>query len=37
MPFPWTIVRPPVVYGELDRGTLKIFQLARAPVAPVVR
>jgi len=35
MPFPWTIVRPPVVYGEWDRGTLKIFQLARAPVAPV--
>jgi nucleoside-diphosphate-sugar epimerase len=35
MPFPWTIVRPPVVYGEWDRGTLKVFQLARAPVAPV--
>ena len=35
MPFPWTIVRPPVVYGEWDRGTLKIFQLARGPVAPV--
>jgi len=35
MPFPWTIVRPPVVYGEWDRATLKIFQLARAPVAPV--
>lgn len=35
MPFPWTIVRPPVVYGEWDRGTLKLFQLARAPVAPV--
>ena len=35
MPFPWTIVRPPVVYGEWDRGTLKIFQLARAPFAPV--
>ena len=35
MPFPWTIVRPPVVYGEWDRGTLKIFRLARGPVAPV--
>jgi nucleoside-diphosphate-sugar epimerase len=35
MPVPWTIVRPPVVYGEWDRGTLKIFQLARSPVAPV--
>ncbi|HEV8265924.1 MAG TPA: NAD(P)-dependent oxidoreductase [Gemmatimonadales bacterium] len=35
MPFPWTIVRPPVVYGEWDRGTLKIFQLARRRVAPV--
>jgi nucleoside-diphosphate-sugar epimerase len=35
MPFPWTIVRPPVVYGEWDRATLKIFQLARGPIAPV--
>jgi nucleoside-diphosphate-sugar epimerase len=35
MPFPWTIVRPPVVYGEWDRSTLKVFQLARGPVAPV--
>lgn len=32
---PWTIVRPPVVYGEWDRGTLKIFQLARRGFAPV--
>jgi nucleoside-diphosphate-sugar epimerase len=32
---PWTIVRPPVVYGEWDRGTLKIFQLAARGVAPV--
>jgi len=31
----WTIVRPPVVYGEWDRGTLKIFQLARRGVVPV--
>jgi nucleoside-diphosphate-sugar epimerase len=35
MPFPWTIVRPPVVYGEWDRGTLKIFQLARWRMTPV--
>jgi len=32
---PWTIVRPPVVYGEWDRGTLKIFQLARRGVVPI--
>ena len=36
MSFPWTVVRPPVVYGEWDRGTLKIFQLARGRVAPVL-
>lgn len=35
MPLPWTIVRPPVVYGEWDRGTLKIFQLARRGIVPV--
>ena len=35
MPFAWTIVRPPVVYGEWDRGTLKIFQLAKRGVVPV--
>ena len=34
-PLPWTIVRPPVVYGEWDRGTLKIFQLARRGIVPV--
>jgi nucleoside-diphosphate-sugar epimerase len=34
-PLTWTIVRPPVVYGEWDRGTLKIFQLARRGVVPV--
>lgn len=32
---PWTIVRPPVVYGEWDRATLKIFQLARRGVVPL--
>jgi nucleoside-diphosphate-sugar epimerase len=31
----WTIVRPPVVYGEWDRGTLKIFQLAKWGIVPV--
>lgn len=35
MPFEWTIVRPPLVYGEWDRGTLTIFQLARRGFAPV--
>jgi len=30
---PWTIVRPPVVYGEWDRATLKIFQLAKRGIA----
>jgi nucleoside-diphosphate-sugar epimerase len=34
-PMPWTIVRPPVVYGEWDRGTLKIFQLAKRGIVPV--
>lgn len=32
---PWTIVRPPVVYGEWDRATLGIFQLARRGVMPL--
>ena len=35
-PFPWTIVRPPVVYGERDRETLRIFRLARAGWGPVI-
>jgi nucleoside-diphosphate-sugar epimerase len=33
--FPWTIVRPPLVYGEWDREVLKLFKLARAGVVPV--
>ena len=33
---PWTIVRPPVVYGERDRETLRIFRLARAGWGPVM-
>jgi nucleoside-diphosphate-sugar epimerase len=32
---PWTIVRPPVVYGEWDREVLKVFKAARLGVAPV--
>jgi nucleoside-diphosphate-sugar epimerase len=32
----WTIVRPPVVYGERDRETLRIFRLARARLGPVI-
>ena len=31
----WTIVRPPVVYGEWDRGTLTVFQFARRGFVPV--
>lgn len=31
----WSIVRPPLVYGPRDQEVLKVFQLARAPVAPV--
>jgi nucleoside-diphosphate-sugar epimerase len=33
---PWTIVRPPVVYGERDRETLRIFRLARAGLGAVI-
>jgi nucleoside-diphosphate-sugar epimerase len=32
---PWTIVRPPMVYGPRDREVLKVFQLARRGIAPV--
>jgi len=35
MPMEWTIVRPPVVYGEWDRGTLTVFRLARRGIVPV--
>ena len=34
-PVPWTIVRPPTVYGERDRELFKLFKLARAAVVPV--
>jgi nucleoside-diphosphate-sugar epimerase len=32
---PWTIIRPPMVYGPRDREVLKVFRLARLGVAPV--
>ncbi|HEX5386297.1 MAG TPA: NAD(P)-dependent oxidoreductase [Gemmatimonadales bacterium] len=32
---PWTIVRPPMVYGPRDREVLKLFRLARIGIAPV--
>jgi nucleoside-diphosphate-sugar epimerase len=31
----WTIVRPPVVYGERDREVLKVFKMARVGMVPV--
>lgn len=34
-PLPWSIVRPPMVYGPRDREVLKVFKLARLGVAPV--
>jgi nucleoside-diphosphate-sugar epimerase len=33
---PWTIVRPPMVYGPRDLEVLKVFRLARLGVAPVL-
>jgi nucleoside-diphosphate-sugar epimerase len=35
MPFSWTIVRPPTVYGEWDREVLRLFKLAQVGVVPV--
>jgi nucleoside-diphosphate-sugar epimerase len=32
---PWSILRPPIVYGPRDREVLKVFQLARFGIAPV--
>ena len=32
---PWTIVRPPMVYGPRDREVLKVFRIARLGIAPV--
>jgi len=34
-PLPWSIVRPPIVYGPRDREILKVFRLARLRIAPV--
>ncbi len=32
---PWTIMRPPTVYGPRDQEVLKVFRIARWGVAPV--
>lgn len=32
---PWTIVRPPAVYGPRDTETLKLFKLARRGLVPL--
>lgn len=32
---PWTIVRPPMVYGPRDTEVLKVFRIARRGLAPV--
>jgi nucleoside-diphosphate-sugar epimerase len=32
---PWSIVRPPIVYGPRDREVLKVFRLAKLGLAPV--
>ena len=32
---PWTIVRPPTVYGARDRETLRLFRFARYGVMPL--
>ena len=32
---PWTVVRPPAVYGPRDKAFLKLFQLTRTGLAPV--
>ncbi len=33
---PWTIVRPPTVYGPRDREILRVFKLARRGMIPLV-
>lgn len=33
---PFTIVRPPIVYGPRDRQTLRLFRLARRGLAPLL-
>ncbi|HUF34809.1 MAG TPA: NAD(P)-dependent oxidoreductase [Gemmatimonadales bacterium] len=32
---PWSIVRPPTVYGPRDREVLKVFRIVRLGIAPV--
>jgi len=32
---PWTILRPPMVYGPRDREVLRVFRFARLGIAPV--
>ncbi len=34
-PFPWTVVRPPVVYGPRDTEVLRLFRTVRLGIAPV--
>lgn len=34
-PLPWSILRPPAVYGPGDREVLKVFKIARLGIAPV--
>lgn len=34
-PLQWTVLRPPMVYGPRDTEVLKVFKLARGPLAPV--
>ena len=33
--FPWTVVRPPVVYGEWDEALLRLFKLANRGIVPL--
>jgi nucleoside-diphosphate-sugar epimerase len=35
-PIPWTIVRPPIVYGPEDRDVLELFKAARRGFTPMV-
>ena len=32
---PWTIIRPPMVYGPRDSEVLKVFRLSRSGIVPV--
>jgi nucleoside-diphosphate-sugar epimerase len=35
LPVPWTIVRPPTVYGPRDQELLRLFRMVRFGLAPV--